>query len=279
MTQGTPQGRIYAVATYDNEAARKSKLRKLLSAGTAITGSVAGAATSLLLGGSEGAIVGAMTGSALTNTIDDIVDRVLSQREKIRVGALCQYAAEAINDRMDSEGIRDDGFFFALPGKRSSGEEVFEAVLIAAQREPEERKVEYMGHLFANLCFEKAVDRNLANWTVKTAQDLTWTQLILLSIVGRKDDFDVPDLDMDARGTETEWRTWGLRDQLADLGLSRRAMIAAPFVPEEGKKLPRLNTHLRDQRLQGNGHLLFALMDLDRIPSEDVEDILDNLID
>lgn len=61
-----------------------------------------------------------------------------------------------------------------------------EGVLLAAQRSYEERKVEFFGYLMANVCFENEVDAYLANWTIRTAQELTWAQLVMLAALGRK---------------------------------------------------------------------------------------------
>jgi len=253
-------------------------MKRLIAVGADLVGSGGGAAVGLLVGGPAGALVGAAAGPILTNGIKDFAARTLSQRERIRVDTLCAYTAEAIIVRKNAgDTIRDDGFFFAQPGKRASGDEIFEAVLIAAQREHEERKVEHLGYLFANLCFEKEVDRSLANWLIKIAQELTWTQLVLLSLVGQMEKFNFPDFDIEARGS-TGWRSFGLRDQLADLSWSKRGMIGAPTSTKEGQLLPRISTRFRDQCLQVHGRLLFALMQLELIPIEDIEDVLQDLL-
>jgi len=274
----SPSAQSGLVPTDGDHETGRTGMKRLIDVGADLVGSSTGAAVGLAMAGPVGAMVGAAAGPLLTNGIKDFAERTLSRRERIRVDTLCGYTAEAIIVRKDAgDRIRDDGFFFAEQGKRSSGEELFEAVLIAAQREHEERKVEYLGYLFANLCFEEEVDRSLANWIIKIAQELTWTQLVLLSLVGQMEKFDFPDFDMEDRGS-TGWRSFGLRDQLVDLSWSKRAMIGASVSARAGQRLPRISTRFRDQRLQAHGQLLFGLMQLEWIPLDDIEDVLQDLL-
>jgi len=69
-------------------------------------------------------------------------------------------------------------------------------VLLAAQRDHEERKLRHLGYLFANVSFETVIDRCLANWCLVTARELTWGQFVLIEIVARGNDSELPDVEI-----------------------------------------------------------------------------------
>jgi hypothetical protein len=118
---------------------------------------------------------------------------MLSKREQARVGAAFHFAAVAMQERLDAGGnYRTDGFFTDNASHRSPAAEVAEGVLVAAQRQHEERKVEFYGYLLANIAFQEEVDRQLANWLIRTADSLTWAQLCLLSAIAQKDQVQLP---------------------------------------------------------------------------------------
>ena len=80
------------------------------------------------------------------------------------------------------EGIRGDGFFEANVHERAAAEEVFEGIVRAAQKETEEKKIPFIGRLFAGLAFESRVDRAHATVLIRLAEDLSYRQLCLLAI-------------------------------------------------------------------------------------------------
>jgi hypothetical protein len=59
-------------------------------------------------------------------------------------------------------------------------------VLITAKRQHEERKVEFMGYLLANVAFHAEIDEHLANWLIRMIDELSWMQLCLLSVVAKR---------------------------------------------------------------------------------------------
>ena len=86
--------------------------------------------------------------------------------------------------RQAGQDLRSDGFFEPELGRPAKAEEVVEGVLLAAQREHEELKLVHYGYLLANIAYSDFVDLHTANWCVRKAQELSWTQFVLLGIVG-----------------------------------------------------------------------------------------------
>ena len=68
-----------------------------------------------------------------------------------------------IHRRLETAGetvSRTDGFFDEeTNGDRSDAAEVAESVLLKAQREPEEKKIDYMGYLFASIGLQSGNQR------------------------------------------------------------------------------------------------------------------------
>ncbi|WP_143531853.1 hypothetical protein [Saccharothrix sp. ALI-22-I] len=243
-------------------------IARFWKSGAEITGSAAGAVLGAIVAGPEGVIAGAGFGTALGASLKELAHRTLARREKVRIGAAFQYAAQAFSERVAAgDEVRKDDFFSHREGKRSSADEVVEGVLVAAQRQHEERKVEYIGYLMANIAFESHIDISTANWVVKNANELSWTQLVLLSIVGMEGDSKLPSVDVGSG--IASWRMLNVHDQFADLGYGKREMIAAPSRETERMKLRVPNMSLREHKLTNRGRLVHHLMWLDRVPDAD----------
>lgn len=160
---------------------------EIIDAGSEIAGGVAGASVGLLFGGPPGALAGAAMGPVATRGIRgvlaDLVERRLSTREKVRSGAVLAVAAVEIDEQLKAgRQLRNDGFFQAGHGHRAKAEELAEAVVLAAQRDPEEAKVKLLGKLLGRLAFEPRVGAEYATFLVKAAEALTYRQFCLLAL-------------------------------------------------------------------------------------------------
>jgi len=62
-----------------------------------------------------------------------------------------------------------------------------QAVTIAAQREHQEKKLQFLGNLVANIAFHPEYDRAHANRLIKVAEELTFQQLCILSLASSED--------------------------------------------------------------------------------------------
>jgi hypothetical protein len=180
----------------ENEAA--VKLRRLLQEGAEVIGSSGGAAVGFLMGGPAGAAAGAAAGSFLGHRLraigEEVIQRHLSPREQVRTGAIVAAAAEARQEKLD-QGYRprQDGFFEARLGDRSTAKEITEGVLIATQREHEERKIFFMGRMLANIAFADYVNRTQANFLIRTAESISYRGLCILFVANHSDDLRLYD--------------------------------------------------------------------------------------
>jgi hypothetical protein len=163
-------------------------IKNLVEEGSKITGPAIGAGIGFLLGGPIGAAIGGGSGYLLQKGMieigNDIADRGLSKREKMRIGGVAMYAADKIKKRMDNgEMLRDDGFFerpqvghaacIEIPIiERPPDEEVIEGVLLAVQREHEEKKLFFIGNLLGNIFFDSNIDKAQINLMIRISRSI-----------------------------------------------------------------------------------------------------------
>ena len=177
----------------------KDNFQPLLDHGTEMltvgAAAVASAAIKWLIGGGPEAIaIGATVGKgiqiALGKVGGEISSRQLGPREEKRVGATLIIAAAEINRRLENgDALRDDGFFDKKQAGRSDAEEVAESVLLKIQREPEEKKIPYMGYLLSSIPFDPEISVQMAHQLTKIAEQLTYQQLCILKLSVVKDKY------------------------------------------------------------------------------------------
>lgn len=260
----------------DADKGEGDAVRRMFDAGADAFGNVVGAVASLASGSAEAALLGALAGPVFASGLREIATRALGRRESARVALTYAGAVTALTElREAGRELRSDGFFEPELGRRAKAEEVVEGVLIAAQREHEELKLEHYGYLLANLAVDPEIELHTANWAVHTAQQLSWTQLVLLRIVGDK--AVVGELTGNIGSNENNWSSWTLHEELMDLGWGRRGLITAPSTrtPLTGARVP--NTRLGDHRPAPGGLLLHDLMWLDRMMQTEVDAVLAGL--
>jgi len=76
--------------------------------------------------------------------------------------------------------------------------------LLKSQREPEESKIPYMGHLLSNISFDKEINASLAHQIIKSAEQLTYRQLCILKLIVIKENYNLRITDYRGQGTFTK---------------------------------------------------------------------------
>jgi len=250
-------------------------IRWLISSGAEIAGGAVGGALGFLAGGPAGAALlgagGAAAAMALNHIGKEASERLLGQRETIRVGGVLALAAGEINQRLEAgEKTRTDGFFDQKQNGRPDTEEVAESILLKSQREPEEKKIPYMAHLFSSVSFDAEIGVYMAHQISKIAEQLTYRQLCILKLAVVKDSFKL---------RQEDYRNYGqfnkdLFQVLYEcLDLYHRGFMnfggGVAFGPTD--VLPGKMT------VQGLGADVFNLMKLNLIPNEDLIPIVAQL--
>jgi len=168
-------------------ASKKDAIKKLIGAGADIAGSAAGGVVGFLMAGPAGAAMGGAAGPLLSRTFktigEEIDRRVIGPREEVRIGAAYTFAIQKLQENLSSGNSqkREDAFFEESRAGRAAAEEILEGIVLTAQREYEERKVAFLGYLYANICTNASVTREHANQLIKTASNLSFRQFCLLA--------------------------------------------------------------------------------------------------
>lgn len=241
----------------------------LVERGSEIAGGAAAVGVGAMLGGTEGAaagLVGAVV-APIVAQVSEFAMRSLGRREEERVAAVVVYACDMLKD-LEAKGasVRSDGFFEDFPEARSDGEEVIEAVMKAAQASYEERKLPHLGALLGLLAVDETYDRGTANWMIRSAEELSWTQYVLLALV--------PSADSDQEALPAggilanapDWNAWTAQHELADLGYGKRELVSWGTGRTPIQQLSFPSAEMSEMRLRHGGVLLHNALDLADVP-------------
>lgn len=238
------------------------KAKTLVECGAEIAGACIGGALGFVAGGPGGAAAAGAVGVIVTRSLANTADKVMSHRERIRVGSVAAVAVACIADRINrGDTPRPD--FFSSDQIHSAGEQLFEGVLLKARDEYEEKKLLYLGRFYANLVFSPTISPATAALLIKMLERLTFRQLILLSLLLKKGQLDVENLrsqehlDAELEALKREEMDLHASD-LGSMGLIRGA---APFVDE----------------LSPLGAMLASLAELDIVPDVEIEQVIELL--
>jgi hypothetical protein len=179
-----------------NPPARRPRWLALLGAGAEFLGGSAGAAVGTL-GGPAGVVGGAATGVAVTRALlrvgDEIEERVSGPAQRARMGGALLIAYEHIRQRIETgEEPRGDGFFEPRDdGQRPAADELLEGVLLRAGDSYEQKRVEYLGRLYASIAFRSEISPGYAHYLLRVADRLSYRQFLLLGLFANDDYRDV----------------------------------------------------------------------------------------
>jgi hypothetical protein len=147
--------------------------------GTLASGTTASAAVAVF-----GATAGATVGQLIEQFAQECIHRTCGPRELTRIGATLEWALQDVRRRLEAgETIRADNFFDDSVSDRSAATELLEGISRKAQQEHEERKLSYLGRMFASFLFTEEIDGRVANGLLSLADRLNYQQYHLLCIV------------------------------------------------------------------------------------------------
>ena len=181
---------------FEQETDDKDGILQLINNSSEIAGStIAGLAAGVLSGDLITSAVLGAGGKAFEIGLrmigNEILERMTGPREKIRAGAAIAFAVVGISKRLErGENHREDGFFDKSDTGRSSSDEMLENIILKTQREPEEKKIPYISSIYENTAFEAEISADLSHKIIKSAEQLTYQHLCILSMVGSQKDQD-----------------------------------------------------------------------------------------
>jgi hypothetical protein len=169
----------------------EAKAKELVLLSTELVGEGASAVVGFLAAGPVGAAAGAIATKLASRGLQMAIEfatRDLSKREKIKVSAGLAFAYTKVIQYLE-EGCapRNDGFFDQDIGGRSAGDEILEGVLFKCKNEHEEKKLKFIGNIYANVAFTPGLSVGEANHILSGAENLTYRQMCVLALLLQKD--------------------------------------------------------------------------------------------
>lgn len=217
-----------------------------------------------------------MAGALAEETMRSVLSRVLGLRDRRRVSTVVNHAQERVRYfQANGASIRQDDFWRARGDIPPAGQEVFEAVLLAAQTDPQERKTPYMGNLFAYIACSPEISDVSSHWLVKTAESLSWTQFELLALVNRIDEVDAKSIVVGEYAPS--WDSIALHRELQDLGDGEKRLIMGKITTTERVGLQYPSRDLSEQTLSQSGMLLVAALGIDEIQGQRLDELVGRL--
>ncbi|WP_025523808.1 hypothetical protein [Vibrio parahaemolyticus] len=244
------------------------KVKKIVDKGAELTGSAIGAAIAFYAGGPLSAAAFGVVGTVVSQTLTEVANRTLSNREEVRVGATAQQAITIIElSKSMGKKIRNDDFFSG--DVRSDAEEVFEGCLLASKNTHEEKKSIYLGNLFANICFRDDIDKHQSNRLIHIAEQLSYSQLCLINIFMNKQEYNLRQGNF--RNIKTTFKQVVLLQEIYAMEQSGIMIIKDQHTPGITDVVPSRAL------VQGVGVALYDLMLLSSISKDECMDIAKHL--
>lgn len=176
----------------ENSQDSNNKILAFLNQGADITGSIIGSFSGYLLGGAEGVLASSVAIPYFTNflriVINDVNAKHLTPREEVRIASVMLYALERLKALMDEESWKEKDEYFILDEQdqeRSIALEQIEGTIRAAKDEFEERKIKYLGNLYAHIVFNQ-IPLEKGNALIRIVNELSFRQLCILSLLVRE---------------------------------------------------------------------------------------------
>ncbi|RWZ68083.1 hypothetical protein ELQ92_02195 [Labedella populi] len=245
-----------------------------LGYGADLAGALAGAGVGSAVAGPPGAVFGAVLGTGITTALSEASSRLLSAREKSRIGAVVVLARDRLIKHLEEGAtLRGDEIIRARLDGRSPADEVIEHVLQVARGSFEERKLPHIAATLANVAVSDWLDERTAHWLITTVEGLSWPKLVALALIADKDN-PLPDVELES---VTEWSPWSLDRvfyelQYADSLVGRERRKSENGIPIFSSSL------LSDMRLTAGGHLITSAADLASISPADRDEMHEALL-
>lgn len=177
-------------------------------------------------------------------------------------------AADLIRKRIESgDSLRQDSFGESEDAQRSQADEVVESIVLKCQREAEEKKIPYMANLLANVAFDDEISWAMAHQIIRCVEQLTYRQLCLLRIGALRESLELRTTDYRHQGHFEKVQYQILYECL---DLSNRGLVN-----NGGSAVLGVTDIIPSQMgLQGIGADIYNLLELKRIPMEDITDLV-----
>ncbi|MEG0855154.1 MAG: hypothetical protein RSG52_01620 [Terrisporobacter sp.] len=207
----------------------------------------------------------------ITNEIDD---SVYTAKESKKILISLFYALEIIRENIEKNGIvRQNEFFEEEKNQDSIAKELLEGMIISAKNEYEENKLRYYGYLLGNIFFQNDLYKDESNRLIRIIRTLSYCQIRLINMYVISQTIQVPILKRE------DYIKCGIHDyKLLGILQDTLDMIQKGILNGSGKLvLDVVQINPSKIKVQGCGTLLYNLMCLNKMPYDELEDLLEIL--
>lgn len=208
------------------------------------------------------------------NFINDIYENTYTSKERKKILITIYYSLEMIKENIDNNNfIREKDFFEENLNNQSLAEEIMDGILISSKSEHEESKLKYYGYLLGNIMFKNDLDIDGCNRLIKLSRQLTYCQIKLINMYVISQSIQIPILQRE------DYTKLGIRDyKLLGILQDTLDMIQKSILNGSGKLvLDLVQINPSKIKVQGVGTLLYNCMSLNKMPYDELEDMLDLL--
>lgn len=205
---------------------------------------------------------------SLSLTIENIENKeCYSDIEAKRILISLNYMVETFDENI-KKGLE------AIKVKNTLGlQEIIEATIIASKNEFEEKKLKYYGFLLGNIIFRNELNEDECHRLIRLLSTLSYCKIKLINLYFISQTIQVPIL-------KREDYTKSVIDNYELLGILQDTleMIQKGILNGSGKLvLDVVQINPSKIRVQGIGVLLYKLLNLNKMPYDEMEDLLDIL--
>ena len=256
---------------------KREKIRKLIEKGALITQGSVASILPYASGSPEAALIlGGIGASGVYQRVsDELAQRLLGEREQARVGGVLSMSIQELEKKLQSgRPLRIDDFFNkgTVGVDRSKADEIIEGVLKCAQSEYQEKKLQHLAYFWANACISD-LDAGTLNYLLGLFDQLSYRQLAILAMIG-----------LQQANKRTKGNLWHLRERdYRDQGISTESQLGFVLGEIEDLRVKSCvqnagwsitGTTPSELILGAQGHRLYDMFELHRIPQNEFQDII-----
>jgi hypothetical protein len=253
-------------------------ISEIVETGSDITGSVGSIIVGGLIAGPIGAIIGGVSGPIITRTLKaigkSIKQKILTEREEVRVGAVYFYAIEQFNNHIDNGKSLVSPLLNINVFGRNSTEEILEGIILTAQKTYEEKKIKFIGKLYANLLFINESDLAMSNFMLNLSNDLTYRQYIIINILKNREINAIENkLEKDKNGKSIITRY----DLCCEIRfLKEKGLLGHPTYYSDMEDNSS-QVYFNDLKITLIGEQFYKLLGLSEIENQDIDNLVDSM--
>lgn len=241
---------------------------ELLKRGSKLIGPATGVYLGIVTSNPSGIILGSAIGEAISLSINDFSNRVLSEKEKNNISIIEAFSIAKILENQETKGEPNKKYFSNL--KSGNAQELYEGVLITAKNNYEDKKLEHIAYFYANIIYTADIEPQLSHLLLSTLQSLNFKQLSILSIAGQQEKYTKNLAGLEEINKRHDWyQTRIIQNEISNL------MQNGLLHPVNDALITHVSSrHLNKCKLSPVGEILFNLAELNKMDKDDISDIL-----